>query len=120
MTLEMIQVFLYVICAMVVGAFFTVWTIQRGHELAVLRAVGASGRFLLRDSLIQATVLLIIATAVGVGAGVGLGALMPAAMPFELEWGPVLLASVLGLVGAAVAVLRVLRVDPLTALGGHR
>ncbi len=29
MTLEMIQVFLYVICAMVVGAFFTVWTIQR-------------------------------------------------------------------------------------------
>lgn len=124
MTLQLIQVFLYVICAMVVGAFFTVWTIQRSHELAVLRAVGASSRFLLRDSLIQAATLLVISTAIGVGVGVGLGALMPDAMPFQLEWGPIILATaltvILGLLGAVVAVLRVLRVDPLTALGGQR
>lgn len=42
LTLSMIQWFLYAIGALVVGAFFTVWTIQRGHELAVLRAMGAS------------------------------------------------------------------------------
>lgn len=29
LTLSMIQIFLYAICALVVGAFFTVWTIQR-------------------------------------------------------------------------------------------
>ena len=35
MTLSMIQVFLYAICALVVGAFFTVWTIQRKHEISI-------------------------------------------------------------------------------------
>ena len=124
LTLSMIQVFLYVICALVVGAFFTVWTIQRTQEIAVLRAVGASSRYLLRDSLAQAAVLLVGFTAIGVAAGVGMGALMPASMPFDLEATPIAVASVvtiaLGLLGAAVAVVRISRVDPLNALGGHR
>lgn len=49
LTLSMIQVFLYAICALVAGAFFTVWTIQRKHEISVLRAIGASTGYLLRD-----------------------------------------------------------------------
>jgi putative ABC transport system permease protein len=49
-TLLLIQVFLYVISALVVGAFFTVLTIQRTHEIAVVRALGASTGYLLRDS----------------------------------------------------------------------
>ena len=124
LTLSMIQFFLYAISALVVGAFFTVWTIQRTHEIAVLRAVGASTRYLLRDSLAQATALLVGFTAIGVAAGVGMGAAMPDAMPFDLEVVPIVIASVLtialGLIGAAVAVLRISRVDPLTALGGQR
>ncbi|OYC98727.1 ABC transporter permease [Microbacterium sp. Yaish 1] len=124
LTLMMIQVFLYAICALVVGAFFTVWTIQRTGEIAILRAVGASRAYLLRDSMAQAAILLVGFTAIGIGTGVGLGALMPDAMPFNLEAGPIAIASVLtitlGLVGAAAAVLRISRVDPLTALGGQR
>ena len=124
MTLSMIQVFLYAICALVVGAFFSVWTIQRRHEIAVLRAIGASVRFLLRDGLAQAALLLVLFTAVGLAAGVGLGAAMPAGMPFALEYGPVVTAAlmtvVLGLVGAAVSIVRIARIDPLTALGGQR
>src|SRR5690606_26583051 len=57
-TLMLIQVFLYAISALVVGAFFTVWTIQRRHEIAVMRAMGATRRFLLTDSLGQAALLL--------------------------------------------------------------
>lgn len=124
LTLQMIQVFLYVICALVVGAFFTVWTIQRSHDIAVLRAIGASSRYVLRDALAQGAMLLIGFTVVGVAAGVGMGALMPDAMPFALEAAPITVASVLtivlGLVGAAVAVLRVTRIDPVKALGGQR
>ena len=124
MTLSMIQVFLYAICALVVGAFFSVWTIQRRHEIAVLRAIGAPVRFLLRDGLAQAALLLVLFTAVGLAAGVGLGAAMPAGMPFALEYGPVMSAAlmtiVLGLVGAAVSIVRIARIDPLTALGGQR
>ena len=120
----MIQWFLYAIGALVVGAFFTVWTIQRGHELAVLRAMGASVRYLLGDSLAQAAILLVTFTVLGLGAGIALGALMPAGMPFSLEAGPIAVASattvLLGLLGAAVAVLRVTRIEPLSALGGAR
>jgi len=124
LTLSMIQVFLYVICALVVGAFFMVWTIQRTHDIAVLRAVGASSGYLLRDSLAQAVILLVGFTALGVAAGVGLGAAMPDAMPFDLEPGPIALASattiLLGVIGAAVAVFRITRVQPTDALGGQR
>lgn len=124
MTLTMIQVFLYAICALVVGAFFTVWTIQRKGDIAILRAVGSSRGYLLRDSMAQAAILLIGFTAIGVAVGVGFGALMPAAMPFDLEAGPIGLASILtitlGLIGAALAVIRISRIDPLTALGGQR
>jgi putative ABC transport system permease protein len=124
MTLTMIQVFLYAICALVVGAFFTVWTIQRTHEIAVLRAVGASTRYLLRDSIGQGAILLIGFTALGVAVGVGMGAMMPATMPFDLEAGPIAVASaltiVLGIIGAGIAVLRISRIDPITALGGQR
>jgi len=45
-------------------------------------------------------------------------------MPFSLEGGPIALASTitisLGLVGAAIAVLRVTRIEPISALRGAR
>ncbi|MET4059235.1 putative ABC transport system permease protein [Arthrobacter sp. UYP6] len=125
LTLQMIQVFLYAICALVVGAFFTVWTVQRKHELAVLRAIGASTSYLLRDGLAQAAIVLVGFTAAGVLVGLGMGsALSGTAMPFALEAGPIGLATaltiLLGLIGAAAAIIRISRVDPLAALGGQR
>jgi putative ABC transport system permease protein len=124
-TLTLIQVFLYAISALVVGTFFTVWTIQRKHELAVIRAMGASTGYLMRDTMIQATVILAVSTAVGFLIGVGGGTLLTTtAMPFALETGPLVFAALLliglGLAGAAAAVGRIVRVDPLAALGGQR
>ncbi|NUT51768.1 MAG: FtsX-like permease family protein [Saccharothrix sp.] len=124
-TLRLIQVFLYSISALVVGAFFTVLTIHRKPEIAVLRAMGASTRYVLRDSLAQSLVLLVVSTALGVGLGVASGAAISATpMPFSLDAGAIGVAAVLlvvlGMAGAAVAVLRIVRVDPLTALGGDR
>ncbi|MCR6493257.1 FtsX-like permease family protein [Cellulomonas sp. P24] len=124
-TLDLIQVFLYAISALVVGAFFTVWTIQRSHELAVMRAMGASTRYLLRDGLSQAFVVLLASTLVGVGIGVaGGGLLSGTSMPFALAAPDITLGAallvVLGMVGATAAVVRVTRIDPLAALGGQR
>jgi putative ABC transport system permease protein len=120
MTLSTIQVFLYAISALVVGAFFTVWTIQRKHEISVLRAIGASTGYLLRDGLAQGAILLAGFTALGVAAGLGLGAAMPDAMPFALEAAPIALATALtiglGLIGAAVAVVRISRQPPQALL----
>jgi putative ABC transport system permease protein len=123
-TITLIQVFLYVITALVIGAFFTVWTVQRQHELAVLRAVGTPTGFLLRDGIAQAGFLLTAFTAVGVVVGLGFAAIMPAEAPFAIEAVPVVSAGlamiILGLIGASLAVLRIARIEPATALGGQR
>ena len=124
-TLNLIQGFLYAISALVAGAFFAVWAIQRRHEVAVLRAMGASGGWVLRDALTQALILLIASVLVGVAVGVGLGALMTGGgVPFALNTANVGLAALgliaLGLIGAAVAVQRITRIDPVIALGGNR
>ena len=70
------------------------------------------------------SLLLVTFTALGLAVGLGLGTAMPETMPFALETVPILTASTitisLGLVGAAVAVLRIARIDPLDALGGQR
>ncbi len=124
-TLQLIQVFLYLISALVVGAFFTVLTIQRRGEIAVLRALGASKRYLLVESLLQSVILLVGSATVGIAAGLGLGAVISGTeMPFALEAGRIAAATALllalGVAGAGVAVLRITRVDPLTARGGNR
>lgn len=124
-TLGMIQWFLYAISALVVGAFFTVLVIQRKPEIAVLRAMGAGTRYVLRDRLLQSLVLLVVSTLVGVGVGVAAGAALSATpMPFALDAGAIVVASLLlvllGMIGATAAVLRITKVDPLTALGGNR
>lgn len=125
MTMSMIKFFLYAISALVVGAFFSIWTVQRSRELAVMRAMGASTGFLLRDGMAQALIVLIGSIAVGVLLGVGLGSgLEGGGMPFALESGPIvsgaLLLAVLGLLGAGAAIVRVTRVNPLSALGENR
>lgn len=125
MTMKLIQFFLYGISALVVGAFFTLWTVQRTRELAVMRAIGASTRFLLTDGVLQAAVLLVGSVAIGTGIGVGFGALLQGTqMPFVLQSGDILtgclLLLTLGLAGAGVATARISSVDPVTALGENR
>ncbi|AHI00782.1 ABC transporter permease [Kutzneria viridogrisea] len=112
------------ISALVVGAFFTVWTMQRGHDLAVVRAIGASRSYLLRDALGQAALVLVIGAGLGTALATGLGLAASTAVPFVLAPSTVLVPMALmvlvGLVGATFAVRRVTTVDPLTALGAAR
>ncbi len=123
-SLQLMRGLLLVISALVIGAFFTVWTVQRRGEIAVLKAVGASTGYLLRDALGQALVLLLLGTVVGAGAATGLGALAAGVVPFVLDVAtvavPVLLLVLLGLLGAAVSLRQIVSVDPLTALGSAR
>lgn len=65
-SLSAMTTMLYVISALVVGAFFTVWTVQRMRGVAITAALGASRKVLIADSLAQAIAVLLI----GVGGGV--------------------------------------------------
>ncbi|MFE7313080.1 ABC transporter permease [Streptomyces sp. NPDC057555] len=124
-SLQLMRGFLFAISALVIGAFFTVWTIQRSGDVAVLKALGASTANLLRDALGQAVVLLAGGTLIGTGIAAGLGALVSgSAVPFLLTPATVLVPAAvmiaLGALGAALSIRRITSVDPLTALGSAR
>ncbi|MEU1494242.1 ABC transporter permease [Streptomyces sp. NPDC005776] len=124
-SLQLMRGFLFAISALVIGAFFTVWTIQRSGDVAVLKALGASTPYLLRDALGQAVVMLAIGTGAGTALASGIGALVSGgAVPFVLEASTVLVPAAvmiaLGAVGAALSIRRITAVDPLTALGSAR
>ena len=87
--LDVINVFLLVfaVIAVVVGAFiivntFTILVAQRTRELALLRALGASRRQVTRSVLVEAFVLSLVASTLGIGLGLllarGLAALFGA------------------------------------------
>ncbi|MET9435011.1 ABC transporter permease [Streptomyces sp. NPDC006551] len=124
-SLQLMRGFLFVISALVMGAFFTVWTIQRSGDVAVLKALGASTPYLLKDALGQAVLMLTAGTLLGTGLAVAVGALVSGGdVPFVLEpltvLGPAAVTIGLGVLGAALSIRRITAVDPLTALGSVR
>lgn len=122
-TMTLIRGFLLVISALVVGAFFTVWTVQRTHQIGLMKALGASTGYVVRDALGQLFVILTTATAVGVAVALALGSLVGDGVPFSLQAGPVagsaIVLVVLGMAGSLVALRRITRVDPIVALGAE-
>ncbi|MGW1203144.1 ABC transporter permease [Streptomyces cyaneofuscatus] len=124
-SLQLMRGFLFAISALVIGAFFTVWTIQRSGDVAVLKALGASTPYLLRDALGQAVVMLVVGTGLGTALAAGAGVLIGGGpVPFVLDAATVLVPAVimiaLGALGAALSIRRITAVDPLTALGSAR
>lgn len=122
-SLLLMQAFLYGISALVIGAFLTVWTVQRTRDIAVLKALGGSSGYVLRDAMVQAALVLLAGAAAGGAAGVAGGFLASRVAPFLVTPMTTLLPVagivLLGLGGAALAVRSVTRVDPLIALGGN-
>ena len=121
--------------ALFVGAFiiantFTIVVAQRTREFALLRALGASNRQVVRSVVAEAAIVGLLASAVGVGAGVGLAALLGkllASFGMDLPTGSLVVAPrtiVVGLVvGVVVTVLssllparRASRVAPVAAM----
>lgn len=123
-SLALMIAMLFGVSALVVGAFFTVWTMQRAGDIAVLKALGATTGSLVRDALGQALVVLIAGIGVGIAAVVGFGTLAGQALPFVISplttLAPAVVMALLGLAGAAFALRTVTTADPLTALGSNR
>jgi putative ABC transport system permease protein len=102
-----------------------VWTIQRTKEIGLLKAIGASNGYMLKDALGQAPILLRSATVVdslcacAVGQALTQTELAFQRPPIEVPSGGALLI-VAGLVGAALSLRQIVRVDPIIALGRKR
>lgn len=124
-TVQMIQGFLIVISALVIGSFFTVWTIQRTREIGLVKALGGSNFYLLRDALGQVIILMLVGVTIGSVIAFWLGQrFVTTGGFFVLDPGTILTSSVLlvvaGLVGSAISIRLITRIDPIIALGTER
>ncbi|MBD2759392.1 ABC transporter permease [Yimella sp. cx-573] len=123
-SLTLIRGLLIAISALVIGAFFTVWTVQREGDLAVLKAIGARTSYLVRDSVGQAFLTLLIGGTIGALLAIVGGWAASSRVPMVIDAATVvpslLLILLVGLVGATLALRRVVTVDPLEALAGAR
>ena len=123
-SLTLMTVMLFVISALVIGAFFTVWTIQRAPDIAALKALGATTGSLIRDALGQALIVLLIGVGIGVGVTAVAGAFIGGSVPFVLSSATTLVPALaligLGLLGAVFALRFLVTADPLTALSQSR
>lgn len=120
LSLTLMIVMLYVICTIITGAFFVVWTMQRLQAVSVLSALGASRKVLILQALLQAIVVTVIGVILGAGITVGLIFLIGDALPAVISVGtiivPSLLISISALIGALLSLIPILRIDPKTAL----
>ncbi|WP_134131320.1 ABC transporter permease [Kribbella pratensis] len=120
---------LFVAC-LVIGNTFTIVIAQRTREMALLRCVGASRRQVFSSVLAEATVVGVIASAIGVVFGVALSAL-GLALSREFDWGippvplhldlvslflPLVIGVAVTLLAAVVPARRATKVAPLAAL----
>ncbi|MFI2477530.1 ABC transporter permease [Nocardia xishanensis] len=123
-SLTLMTVLLFAISALVIGAFFTVWTIQRTPDIATLKALGATSGSLVRDALGQAAVVLLTGVAAGLGITLAAASFVGDAVPLVVTPATTVLPAaalvLLGLLGAAFALRFLFTTDPLAALGAAR
>jgi putative ABC transport system permease protein len=112
-----------VIAVIVVALFFALLTVERTGLYGVLKALGASSGTIFAGVLLQAGVVTIVASGVGIAASLALDALIPpgsipfAVTPARLATSTVSLLAA-AVIGCAFSLRRVLRIDPAAAIGG--
>lgn len=120
LSLTTMTTLLFLISALVVGAFFTVWTIQRLGAVAISFALGAARKVVITDALSQALVVLLIGVGAGTAITLVLGRIAPAALPISLTTATTALPAAIligcGLIGAAFSLIPIMRVNPRAAL----
>lgn len=120
-SIMMMLTFLFVISAFMLGVFFYVFTLQKSNQFGVLKAIGARNGFLSKAVLSQVLVISVISILIGVGLTYASAAVIPKAMPFQLDrnlvigYSFVLLA--IALLSSLVSVRSITKIDPLKALG---
>jgi putative ABC transport system permease protein len=109
------------VAGLVVALFFALLTLERADLYAVLKALGASTRELATGVAVQAVAVALGAAAVGGALTVALAAVVPDGVPVELLLSRALVAVgglvVTAVLGSAVSLRRLTRIDPAEAIG---
>ncbi len=119
-TLLLIQIFLVVIAAGIIAAFFYILTLQKMPELGVMKAIGAGTATIARSLVAQAVTLAVIGVLLGISVADTLDLVIGSAVPYSISatrmalFGSFLLVVAVG--GTLLSLWRIARVDPLDAI----
>lgn len=120
-TIYLMLTFLMVISAIIIAVFFYVFILQKTQQFGVMKAIGASDRFIKNTIIAQVFVLALISIVAGIILTYATALILPSAMPFHLDFGTVLLYGalllVISMLGSIISARRISKIDPLTALG---
>lgn len=111
----------FFIAGLVVALFFALLTLERTSMLGVLKALGASSRQLVASLATQAVVVSALAFAIGATLAVTLSWVAPPEVPLQLTPSRAIFVGVgvlvMALIGGAISLRRIIKVDPASAIG---
>ncbi|MBO0603599.1 ABC transporter permease [Sporosarcina sp. E16_3] len=115
------KTFLIIISVFVSSVFFYIITIQKVHQLGILKALGATTVDISKTILFQVSALTLVGIVVSAFAFYGIVQVMPEEMPIAFSanmmiWTGILFL-VLNMIGAMLSVWKVTKIDPLDAMG---
>lgn len=113
--------FLIVIAAIVIGIFIYVLTMQKADIFGVMKAQGISSRYISFSVIAQTFLLAACGVLAGVVVTVGTALVLPASVPFQINWLFYVILSmlmiVIAMIGAFFSVRTIVKIDPLKAIG---
>ncbi|WP_251574466.1 ABC transporter permease [Limosilactobacillus agrestimuris] len=113
--------FLMVISLIIIAVFLYILTMQKMSHFAVLRAQGVPAKHLVKATMAQALILVVVGYVGGVILTELTSLILPTAVPILMNWPLIGLLAVvmviLGMVGALLPVRLILKIDPAKALG---
>ncbi len=111
----------FVVAAVVIALFFALITLEKRTQLAILKAIGASSRYLATGILAQSLMITLASLTLGILLSRLAAAVLPPSVPATFRTATaanIAIATVItGAIGAAFSFRRVTRIDPATALG---
>jgi putative ABC transport system permease protein len=111
----------FLVAGLVVALFFALLTLERTPMLGVLKAIGASSSQLVGTLLTQTLVVTAIAYAIGGVIAFGLDALIPPDVPIIVTGSRAVFVAVgvfvAAVIGGAISLRRIVRIDPASAIG---
>lgn len=120
-TINMMLAFLFVISAFVNSVFFYVLTLQKVHQFGVMKAIGASSRFLAKTIVSQVTIVALFGILTGVGLTYLTAMVFPEGMPFLLD--PVIVFTyafillAVAVLNSLISVRNIAKINSLQAMG---